>query len=270
MTCDSVCAELYRSERAPAPKQLARKCLLEELYRWRRRAGRLLPAPRFLGTVALGIQTAYAGWQIGTALRRLFVKAEVPAQPTPRIASVEFMDQGSFLLASGATSPATVMYAPHDGLLGRDAGGTTVYEDAGTGFCSHYGALSDGSFGGFGSITANGQCSSGPTGTMTFAVAYRSGVPLEVEPYAGQATTEPSIDWPTQSDPGTNGEATTTPATGCARSSRTIRSHTRRSSPGLTRTSAATPRTPPASSSRFPTAVATATPNAPAASKQRT
>jgi hypothetical protein len=80
LDCGTVCDDLYLAEHRPMPNQPASDELWAEFNRLQRRS-RLLPALRLLGNVTLAAGAFSTGWAIGTELRRIFVKVDVPVNP---------------------------------------------------------------------------------------------------------------------------------------------------------------------------------------------
>lgn len=99
--------------------------------------------------------------------------------------------------------------APVDGYAGLTASDQLAYVDGGTDNCwYYYGSIADNPFGAFGSnsMTVNGaDC----RGQITFVAAFEPAT-VTTDTDSGQTPTNGHVPWPTSSDPGTNGEATTT------------------------------------------------------------
>lgn len=206
--CSAICNDLVKAERAAAPNASGRARLLEQLYRWRQRAGRLLPrASTALGRVTLVAGTFTTGWEVGTAVRKLFFSSDMPGVASGAGANTVYhavrIERGSVLPGS----PNNAHIAPSDGWMGL-------------GICGSYGCLLESSQYN-GSCTEFGPIEPAPSGwtwlsapqyvsfncgpALQRSMAFRAS-PIEVAPHTGQTATQPPVPWPTTAEPGTNGE----------------------------------------------------------------
>ncbi|MFL5818959.1 MAG: hypothetical protein ACJ76L_15360, partial [Conexibacter sp.] len=81
--CGGVCSDLWLAEHRPIPGQPASRALWSELTNLRTASG-VLPRLGLIGTASAVVAGAGAftvGWQIGTAIRGIFIEGEMPAAP---------------------------------------------------------------------------------------------------------------------------------------------------------------------------------------------
>jgi len=210
--CSAVCEQLVKDERAAAPNASGRARLVDELYRWRQRAGRLLPrASTVVNRVSLVVTTFGVGVLVGTGLRKMFLSSEVPAQDAGAGDNAVYyavrIEKGSSLPGS----PNNAHIAPTDGWMGLGSCGTygcLLETSQFNGSCTNYGPTEPAPSG-WTWISApqyfDFYCGPAIQRSMAFREA-----PIEVAPDSGQTTTQPPVPWPTTSDPGTNGEPANT------------------------------------------------------------
>jgi|GEM_PF-3916181 len=198
--------DLWRSEHGPIPNQVASDALHAELNAFRTYAKLL---PKLGGGWGVGLLTkanlvataAFTGWQIGTALRSIYVSSELPAQSgaygpsTPPITGVRYFDKGDVI---DPISQPVVRYARYNGFAGTyDYYGRVGY----TTFGPNLAAFPSQARAGF-----EMQVSLNPDGLYYF----RAGQ-LTVDDQLASGVTQVGsrIDWPTGTQ-GTNGESATT------------------------------------------------------------
>jgi hypothetical protein len=203
VNCGPVCDDLWLSEHRPMPNQTASDELHRELRKARTRGGRVLPklggAGGVLGTVALGASSFVAGWQIGTAVRSIWVHETLPADPSVDVYGVKLRDKGDD--PAGFAQPAG--YLPVDAWVATsNSSGTTYYVTS----CNSVDPTQ--TLNGFAHITFMAAPST--CGGLKARYFYR---PVTMRPPReskedGAVQQGERIDWPTGTQ-GTNGESAT-------------------------------------------------------------
>jgi hypothetical protein len=201
VACDLTCAYLVgRALPPPSPpagspaNPSALRQIGGKLYRLRTAIGELPGPARFGLAGTLIAANVYVWREVVKDAKRLFVGVELPPRPSSVVTRARWVPEGDLLLTSGSTTPVTRVYAPDHGLLGTNDGGSTVWDDAGTGSCWYYGQIMSPTFGGFGGLSATGACAGG-AGSWSVAVAYQSGPSVRVTADP-QPTTQPPVNCP--------------------------------------------------------------------------